>query len=52
MHLAGVPRKERELHNWGFSVVEPGTNIARMVRTHGSATMQMAEQIYMNVEQK
>jgi hypothetical protein len=52
LHLGGVPKKERELHNWGFGVVEPGTHIARMVRTHGSKDPQIVEQVYMNVEQK
>lgn len=52
LHLAGVPRKERELHNWGFSVVDPGSYIARMVRTRGGAPPQMVEQVYMGAEQK
>lgn len=51
MHLAGVPRKERELHNWGFSVVELGSRTARMVRTHGTMAPQV-EQVYIHVEQK
>ncbi|KAG0645099.1 hypothetical protein D0Z07_9072 [Hyphodiscus hymeniophilus] len=50
--LAGVPRKERELHNWAFSVAEPGSHVARMVRIHGDAAPQMVEQVYMNLQQK
>ena len=50
--LVGIPKKERELHHWGFSIVEPGSHVARMVRTHGSSAPQMVEQIHLNVERK
>jgi hypothetical protein len=51
MYLAGIPKKERELHNWGFSVVDPGNHIARMVRTRGTVAPHV-EQVYMHAEQK
>ena len=52
INLVDVPRKERELYNWGFSVVEPGTQTARVVRTDGSAALHMVEHVYVSVEQK
>jgi hypothetical protein len=50
-YLVGVPRKERELHNWNFMVTDAENGVARMVRATGSVVPQ-AGQIYMTADQK
>jgi hypothetical protein len=36
-YLLGVPKKEGELRNWTFNVVDAGNGVARVVRTRGEA---------------
>ena len=50
-YLVGVPRKERELQNWNFTVTDAENGTARMARTADSVAPQ-ASQIYMTVGQK
>jgi hypothetical protein len=50
-YLLGVPRKERELQGWSFTVTDAENGVARMVRTSGSVAPAV-EQIYMTVDQK
>lgn len=46
--LAGVPRKEGDLRDWEFAVVDAGNGVARLVRAQGYAPPQvvMEETLY------
>jgi hypothetical protein len=50
-YLIGVPKKESELHNWGFTVTDAEHGVARLIRVRGSVAPYV-EPVYTFVAQK
>jgi hypothetical protein len=51
MEYLGVPKKESDLRNWSFGVVDAVHGVARMVRTRG-AVAPAVEQVHLSVYEK